>query len=257
MSDLKTAAQQALEALEFMADEWGFTQKANRPERWQAIEALRTALAQQEPRNQCGETCERAKLCAVCARGLEQQEQKPYCYAYEYDCAFGVHIQFHPRPYDGKAGPDRAVPLYAHPPRRETEQEPVASIYVTIGGEREFDDWRCPLPVGRNLLYTHPPRRETEQEPVAWIQPDHLQKARQAPFLCRVEPTKRMSDFVPIYTHPPRREWRSLSEKEIGDVFYAARNAKLGAANDNSRHRLSVVEIARAVEQALKEKNHE
>jgi hypothetical protein len=45
--------------------------------------------------------------------------------------------------------------------------------------------------------------QEQKQEPVAWIQPDHLQKARQAPFLCRVEPTKRMSDFVPIYTIPP------------------------------------------------------
>jgi len=49
MSDLRTAAQQALEALEFMADEWGFTQKANRPERWQAITALRAALEQAEP----------------------------------------------------------------------------------------------------------------------------------------------------------------------------------------------------------------
>jgi hypothetical protein len=48
MTDLRTAAQQALEALEFMADEWGFTQKANRPERWQAIEALRAALEQPE-----------------------------------------------------------------------------------------------------------------------------------------------------------------------------------------------------------------
>jgi len=46
MTDLKKAAQQALEALEFMADEWGFTQKANRPERWQAIEALRAALTE-------------------------------------------------------------------------------------------------------------------------------------------------------------------------------------------------------------------
>jgi hypothetical protein len=47
---------------------------------------------------------------------------------------------------------------------------------------------------------------QQEQGPVAWIQPDHLQKARQAPFLCRVEPTKRMADFVAIYTAPPRRE---------------------------------------------------
>jgi hypothetical protein len=46
MSDLRSAAQQALEALEFMADEWGFTHKANRPERWQAIDALRAALKQ-------------------------------------------------------------------------------------------------------------------------------------------------------------------------------------------------------------------
>jgi len=45
---------------------------------------------------------------------------------------------------------------------------------------------------------------QEEQEPVAWIQPDHLQKAQQAPFLCRVEPTKRMADFVPIYTHPAK-----------------------------------------------------
>jgi hypothetical protein len=46
MTDLKQAAQQALEVLEFMADEWGFTQKANRPERWRAIDALRAALEQ-------------------------------------------------------------------------------------------------------------------------------------------------------------------------------------------------------------------
>jgi hypothetical protein len=39
------------------------------------------------------------------------------------------------------------------------------------------------------------------QEPV-WIQPDHLQKAQKAPFLCRVEPHKR-DDFVALYTTPP------------------------------------------------------
>ena len=48
MTTLREAAKQALEALEFMADEWGFTQKANRPERWQAIDALRAALEQPE-----------------------------------------------------------------------------------------------------------------------------------------------------------------------------------------------------------------
>ena len=66
MSDLKKAAQQALEALENAKNFW-WTGKA------EAITDLRAALAQQEPRNQCGETCERAKLCAVCARGLEHE----------------------------------------------------------------------------------------------------------------------------------------------------------------------------------------
>ena len=39
---------------------------------------------------------------------------------------------------------------------------------------------------------------QPEQEPV-WIQPNHLQLARRAPFLCRVEPKQR-DDFVPLYT---------------------------------------------------------
>ena len=77
------------------------------------------------------------------------------------------------------------------------------------------------------------------------------------------EPVAKYSDIVSDggmdprnkFDHPPRREWQSLTEGEIGDVFQAARNAKLGSSNDNSRHRLSVVEIARAIEQALKEKN--
>jgi len=46
------------------------------------------------------------------------------------------------------------------------DMEPVASIYITPSGKREFDDWRHDLPVGVNLLYTHPPARVplTEQE---------------------------------------------------------------------------------------------
>lgn len=32
----------------------------------------------------------------------------------------------------------------------------VASIYVTADGQRECDDWKVPLPIGRNLLYTAP-----------------------------------------------------------------------------------------------------
>jgi hypothetical protein len=117
---------------------------------------MKDAPPRREWRNQCGETCERAKLCAVCAKGLEQPEQ--------------------------------AVP-------------------------------------------------------VAWIQPDHLHKARQAPFLCRVEPTKRMSDFVAIYTHPPRREWQGLTDEEI-------KNAVGASAEFWATSALWIKSVARAVEAA-------
>jgi hypothetical protein len=32
-------------------------------------------MSEQTLRNQCGETCERAKLCAICARALKQPER--------------------------------------------------------------------------------------------------------------------------------------------------------------------------------------
>lgn len=52
------------------------------------------------------------------------------------------------------------------------------------------------------------------------------------------------------YVDADRAQRVPLTEAEIMDVFQAARNAKLGAGQDNSAHRLSVVEIARAVERA-------
>lgn len=36
----------------------------------------------------------------------------------------------------------------------QQQAEPVASIYVSLDGAREFDDWKHELPVGRNFLYT-------------------------------------------------------------------------------------------------------
>ncbi len=56
--------------------------------------------------------------------------------------------------------------------------------------------------------------RERRQEPVAYIQRDHLQKARQAPFLCRVEPTQRRPDFDPIYAAPTTAGERQTTHSE-------------------------------------------
>jgi hypothetical protein len=40
--------------------------------------------------------------------------------------------------------------------KAQPASEPVASIYVNAFGEREFDDWKVPLPAGRNLLFATP-----------------------------------------------------------------------------------------------------
>jgi len=77
--------QQALDALENV---WVFVnsrEKIKQPEGgdWyrEVVEALRARLAQPEKTNQCGEVCERAKLCAICTRGLEQAEQEPVAWS--------------------------------------------------------------------------------------------------------------------------------------------------------------------------------
>ena len=82
------------------------------------------------------------------------------------------------------------------------------------------------------------------QEPV-WIQPNHFQKARQAPFLCRVEPAKR-DDFVPLYTTPPQRQWQGLTDEEINSVRH----------NRDWTAPWTDLVFARAVESKLREKNH-
>jgi len=45
----RAVVEQAVEALEHMADEYGFTNKANRIERWKSVAALREALNAPQP----------------------------------------------------------------------------------------------------------------------------------------------------------------------------------------------------------------
>jgi hypothetical protein len=63
------------------------------------------------------------------------------------------------------------------------------------------------------------------QEPV-WIQPDHLQKAQKAPFLCRVEPHKR-DDFVPLYPTPPAAQPAPVQpvKPSLWEQYHAAQPA--------------------------------
>jgi hypothetical protein len=135
MNDLRAAAQQALEALELCRDWPGAYDECS-----SAIAALRTALAQQEPRNQCGETCERAKLCAVCARGLEHEPLSVEDLAR----ALVASRVIDPAAIDDPEGYDDGVMLErvrglhrrlaALAQQQEQEQEPVI---VAVAAERE------------------------------------------------------------------------------------------------------------------------
>ncbi len=92
-----------------------------------AITALRAAITeaamqqltdvQQEieaPRvNQCAEVCERAKLCAICARGLERIKHEPVAWMSQ-----GGDVSRSKKHFNDMGFVD-LIPLYTHPHRRE------------------------------------------------------------------------------------------------------------------------------------------
>jgi hypothetical protein len=79
---------------------------------------------------------------------------------------------------------------------------------------------------------------QPEQEPVAWLRKNGFR------FSADIEPQD--DSELPLYTHPPRREWRSLSEEEMKDLW-AAHGYKSAMCKP----------FARAIEAALRSKNHE
>jgi hypothetical protein len=95
-------------------------------------------------------------------------------------------------------------------------------------------EWEPGCDLGNNPKYAR--RVPLKQEPVAWIEhglveaPDGL-----------VWEKRSVGYYTPLYTHPPRREWRSLSEKEIDAIQWHG----------------SPFQFARAIEAALRSKNHE
>jgi hypothetical protein len=91
---------------------------------------------------------------------------------------------------------------------------------------------------------------QQEQEPVAWVLTDldgkPIMEFEAEPFV-RLQPSLvgPDTDWTPLYTHPPRREWQSLTEDEIRTAY----------GNDLKYRDGDYERFARAVEQALKEKN--
>jgi hypothetical protein len=90
---------------------------------------------------------------------------------------------------------------------------------------------------------------QPEQEPVAWacfkngeLQTELVGTEADVDFWCASDEPE-MEGMVKgaLYTHPPRREWQSLSEEEFGYIYVRSATHE---------------EFARAVEAALRSKNH-
>ena len=87
---------------------------------------------------------------------------------------------------------------------------------------------------------------ETEQKPVAWM---HTTGTGHVYF--RKKPQDKVFSPQPVYTVPPKREWVGLTDEEIHDLIYLSQ--KIDASNSPW---FDCLGFYRAVEQALKEKNH-
>jgi hypothetical protein len=253
MNDLRAAAQQALEALEYYEHqkfEWGYADEA-------AIAALRAALAQQQ-----------------------EQEQEPVAYLWQHSETGRTRVVMPDQVVTADATWVVVGPLYLHPPRREAqqEQEPVAWSDARLRGIAsdyfpDAKDWPAAMLCLRHLLMEQaqminglteeetlatasvsgfPQKSEQEQE--ANYPEEKLQGV--AEYISNkyhvwygvaardIEEVLRQSARCGLVSNPPRREWRGLSEEERADILFP-----LTAAGDSD------MECARAIEAALKERN--
>lgn len=111
----------------------------------------------------------------------------------------------------------------------------VAQQALEAPGCARLREWASIGPVQRAAVESFLQAALAQREPVAWIQPDHLQKARRAPFLCRVEPTQRCADFVPIYTAPPRPTGLPHCERSCEANAFQIEIRRLQAALEHQR----------------------
>jgi hypothetical protein len=262
MNDLRTAAQQALEALKDCVKALDalhapgdsiYTRASDLADR--AEIALRAVLAQPEQEvkgcDHCNHPLFAAIKCRVC--GLVT-EQEPVAWTdRELQLIDGmIEVQLHHAAQcDGIAnrtmaekqkGWDMERVALLHKiksisPRCETEQEP--GVCGRCGG----------------LVYD-PVVAQQEQEPVLVVEqePDYMSRGHfyegSKPF---IDPTEvwKLPIGTKLYTHPPRRKWRSLSEDEL-----TALGVIHSRYQEESLETGGWFDFARAVEAALKERNN-
>jgi hypothetical protein len=217
MSDLRDAAQQALKSLR------GYRREIS-----------------------CEQPCD-AEQALVAA--LEQPEQEPVAWMSPASDSMIGKTDENGSAYHiittSKKTANNSVPLFAHPPRREPEQEPEACFIGTKGSA--FD-----LPTTK--------RAYTYAEQPGNVASSKLGRALEAARRCSAGDNidaglvllKALQaegfgvfQLGAEYTHPPSREWRGLTEEEIYPLY------------SEPSSDAEMVEFARAIEAALRSKNYE
>jgi hypothetical protein len=84
---------------------------------------------------------------------------------------------------------------------------------------------------------------QPEQAPAAWINPKNLQGLTLGLYGYAEIYADESQGRIPLYTHPHSRTWRGLTEEEL-NVIYSQPQTHKG-------------QYARAIEAALRSKNHE
>jgi hypothetical protein len=91
-----------------------------------------------------------------------------------------------------------------------------------------------------------------QAEPVAWMVT--TKDGRHFIFRMNKPATSDGETLTPLYTHPPRREWQELTREGINKMMAAVgwQNAAIRQADLDK-----VEKVVRAIEAALRRKNHE
>jgi hypothetical protein len=94
---------------------------------------------------------------------------------------------------------------------------------------------------------------EEKQEPVAWRfrSGTWFNREVQWRYIDTLDGAEGLRGLQPLYTAPPKKEWVGLTDEEIQDLSYLSQ--KIDASNSPW---FDCLGFYRAVEQALKEKNH-
>ena len=88
---------------------------------------------------------------------------------------------------------------------------------------------------------------EEKQEPVAWISDSPTKGNGKQLHWTKAEAWRWSSNITPLYTAPPKKQWVGLTDDEVFEL--ADTNLYDGGKN------YGVLAFAKAIEQALKEKN--